>query len=169
MIKHATVGAFVFCRINGRWHIGLINHPRLGRLMPPGGHVEPWETPEEAVRRELVEETGLQRFYVRSMPHQPIPHGFPMATHRPMATPWWIVEEPVGPDSHLDEEHVHIDHHFAVVSSGTGLSGGSGEHPFSWHTSEQVAGFGPEVMFPDFRLLALQLFAHSFMWSGVMV
>ena len=34
--------------------------PQAGRWSVPGGHVEPGETPEAAVLRELCEETGLQ-------------------------------------------------------------------------------------------------------------
>lgn len=33
--------------------------PQAGRWSVPGGHVEPGETPEAAVLRELLEETGL--------------------------------------------------------------------------------------------------------------
>ena len=33
--------------------------PQAGRWSVPGGHVEPGETPEAAVVRELAEETGL--------------------------------------------------------------------------------------------------------------
>ncbi|HEX3564902.1 MAG TPA: NUDIX domain-containing protein [Acidimicrobiales bacterium] len=33
--------------------------PQAGRWSVPGGHVEPGETPEAAVLRELTEETGL--------------------------------------------------------------------------------------------------------------
>ena len=33
--------------------------PQVGRWSVPGGHVEPGETPEAAVLRELNEETGL--------------------------------------------------------------------------------------------------------------
>lgn len=33
--------------------------PQAGRWSVPGGHVEPGETPEAAVVRELLEETGL--------------------------------------------------------------------------------------------------------------
>lgn len=34
-------------------------HGKLGRWLPPGGHVEPNELPDEAARRETLEETGI--------------------------------------------------------------------------------------------------------------
>lgn len=37
----------------------LLWHKRLKRWMPPGGHIDADETPEEAARRECKEETGL--------------------------------------------------------------------------------------------------------------
>jgi 8-oxo-dGTP diphosphatase len=48
----------VFARHGGR--ILLIQHRRLGTWLPVGGEIEPGETPLEAARRELFEETGLQ-------------------------------------------------------------------------------------------------------------
>lgn len=65
-----------------------------------------------------------------------------------------------------DHDHEHIDHHFAVVASEPGEPDGSGEHAFSWFTEEQIFSFSPLVMFPDFRLLALRLFADNWMWRG---
>lgn len=38
----------------------LLYHPKLSKWLPPGGHVEPDETPPEAARREVLEETGLE-------------------------------------------------------------------------------------------------------------
>lgn len=34
-------------------------HRKLGRWLPPGGHIEPHELPDEAARREVLEETGV--------------------------------------------------------------------------------------------------------------
>lgn len=44
----------------------LIYHPKLQKWLPPGGHVEANETPAEAARREVFEETGLEmEFYLQ--------------------------------------------------------------------------------------------------------
>jgi ADP-ribose pyrophosphatase YjhB (NUDIX family) len=37
----------------------LLKHPKLGKWLPPGGHVELNETPPECAKREALEETGL--------------------------------------------------------------------------------------------------------------
>ncbi len=38
----------------------LLNHAKLKKWLPPGGHVEENETPVEAMHREVMEETGLE-------------------------------------------------------------------------------------------------------------
>ncbi len=48
----------IFCRNGGA--ILLVRHRRLGTWLPVGGEIEPGETPLEAARRELREETGLE-------------------------------------------------------------------------------------------------------------
>lgn len=38
----------------------LLHHKKLGMWLPPGGHIDEGELPDEAVRREIREETGLE-------------------------------------------------------------------------------------------------------------
>jgi 8-oxo-dGTP pyrophosphatase MutT (NUDIX family) len=37
----------------------LLKHRKLGMWLPPGGHIDEGETPDEACLREILEETGL--------------------------------------------------------------------------------------------------------------
>ena len=57
-VKHATASVFLLARADNSWRIGLIRHPRLGKWMLPGGHVEPDENPAEAALREECPFTG---------------------------------------------------------------------------------------------------------------
>jgi 8-oxo-dGTP pyrophosphatase MutT (NUDIX family) len=55
---HFTASAFVLCPERRR--LLLIRHPRLGRWLQPGGHIESVDTScLGAARRELWEETGV--------------------------------------------------------------------------------------------------------------
>ena len=56
MHRHFTATAFI---VDSQKRTLLLWHKRLGRWMPPGGHVEADELPEEAAKRECKEETGL--------------------------------------------------------------------------------------------------------------
>lgn len=47
----------VFVVHDGR--VLLHRHAKLGRWLPPGGHIEPHELPDDAARREALEETGV--------------------------------------------------------------------------------------------------------------
>ena len=55
--KHFTATGIVF---NNEKKILMIHHKKLKVWLPPGGHVDENETPEEAVVREIYEETGIQ-------------------------------------------------------------------------------------------------------------
>ncbi len=63
-----TTTAIIVC--DGR--VLLVNHPRYQKWIPPGGHIELDEQPEEAVIREIAEETGLDVELMPDKPRAPI-------------------------------------------------------------------------------------------------
>jgi 8-oxo-dGTP pyrophosphatase MutT (NUDIX family) len=166
--KHPTSSVFVFRRMPQGWRLGLIRHPRYGRMMIPGGHVEDEESPAEAALREVAEEAGLAVRLV-SPPAAPLPGGY---LERRVAQPWWIVEYQVPRDNHLDVPHVHIDHLYVALPGGGPAMGAAGsgpaehgaagpgptqsepEHPFGWYGAADLPGLH---MFEDARILALAL------------
>ncbi len=99
MQRHFTVTGFV--SQDGRtalhWH-------RLGRWLPPGGHVEPNEDPYQAVLREVREETGLDVAVLETGPHFGYLH--PARLPAPAAMALYDLQHG---DRSLPEHHQHID------------------------------------------------------------
>ncbi len=54
--KHFTASVYILKEES----VLLLMHPKFKKWLPPGGHIEPNETPIEAARREIMEETGLE-------------------------------------------------------------------------------------------------------------
>jgi 8-oxo-dGTP pyrophosphatase MutT (NUDIX family) len=98
-------------------------HAKLGRWLPPGGHIEPDELPDEAALREVMEETGVEAELISSplnpinLPGQP----------RQLARPLGIQLADIGPD------HQHID----LVYLARGLTEGD-LHAGAWLSRDQL-------------------------------
>ncbi|MFQ6010091.1 MAG: NUDIX hydrolase [Candidatus Aenigmatarchaeota archaeon] len=56
-----VIGAYV---INND-RILLVHHAKLDKWLPPGGHIEANETPDEAILREIKEETGIDAEFIQ--------------------------------------------------------------------------------------------------------
>lgn len=76
-------------------------HAKLGRWLPPGGHIEPNELPDEAAVREVLEETGVTAVLLDApeadarLPRPGVP--------RPLARPAGVVLTAISAG------HQHID------------------------------------------------------------
>lgn len=55
MEKHFTATTYLLHEGKTLLHL----HPKLGKYLPPGGHIEKNETPSDAAKREVFEESGL--------------------------------------------------------------------------------------------------------------
>ncbi len=90
--RHFTVAVFV---VQGG-KVLLHWHRKLGMWLPPGGHIEVNELPDEAAVREVLEETGLR---VELVGERREDVGDPVQLHRPAG----VQLEDIGPG------HQHID------------------------------------------------------------
>ena len=77
-------------------------HRKVGLWLPPGGHIEPNETPVEAVVREALEETGMRVEIVPTVP------AFPYADPPQLPPPATIMVEPIRAYGG-DPAHHHMD------------------------------------------------------------
>ena len=138
MVEHSpltrdfTVAVFVVR--NDRVLIML--HPKLGKLLPPGGHIEPDELPDDAALREVREETGLE---VRLVGETTLSIDQPTQLVRPEG----IQLEDIATG------HQHIDLiYFAVPLDGSHPSPEDGVKHLRWYTPEELvlAGASDEIL-----------------------
>jgi 8-oxo-dGTP pyrophosphatase MutT (NUDIX family) len=148
-VKHATASVFLFARGEDAWRVGLIRHPRFGKWMLPGGHVEPDENPAEAALREVAEETG-RTARLLAAPGLDEPDG---ADEPSVIVPWRIVEQHVPAERREPQPHIHIDHLYLALAEASAPTPGA-ELPFAWYTADQLAVVD---MFEDTRVRAAYL------------
>lgn len=60
-----TITAFI---VNDDGEVLFVNHPRYNKWLPIGGHIELDEDPEQALYREIKEESGLEVTILASKP-----------------------------------------------------------------------------------------------------
>lgn len=80
MIQEKSFGVVPLKKMNGEWYTLLIMHTKGGFLAFPKGHAEEGESPEQAAKRELFEETGLE--VVRFLSEQTLPEVYQFYRNR---------------------------------------------------------------------------------------
>ena len=105
--QHYTATSYVYQRQSDSFL--LILHKKLGKWLPPGGHLEADEQPQQGALRELLEETGLHGQIVNLLP---TPQVDTPATPQ-LPTPFCVLAETI-PASPKEDEHIHIDFIYVV-------------------------------------------------------
>lgn len=115
--RHFTVAVFVVWRGSVLLH----RHRKLRLWLPPGGHIEPGELPDEAAVREVFEETGVR---VTLIGERREDVEDPRQLHRPAG----VQLEHIGPG------HEHMDLiYFAVPTGSTGIKPESDVELTGWY------------------------------------
>jgi 8-oxo-dGTP pyrophosphatase MutT (NUDIX family) len=118
--RHFTVAVFV------AWEgkVLLHYHRKLGMWLPPGGHIERDELPDDAAVREVLEETGLR---VELVGEKREDVSDPVQLHRPAG----VQLENIGPG------HQHIDLiYFAKPNGSTSIHQNYSEDKVGWYGPE---------------------------------
>ncbi|MFJ3169294.1 DUF6624 domain-containing protein [Streptomyces roseus] len=149
-VRHTTASTFFFARFGTLWRMCMVEHPRHGGYLAPGGHVreERNEPPVDAALREAVEESG---FRPRLLP-APLPSGYP---HPGVTGPWWTVDMAAGPDGRADVRHLHRDHVFVGVVALPYEPLGTPELPVRWVDRKELQDLDAPA---DTKILGAHLF-----------
>ncbi|OBU11242.1 NUDIX hydrolase [Morganella psychrotolerans] len=130
VIKHFTASGLIS---DNRGHFLLHLHPKLGIWLPPGGHIEENEEPQDAVLREIHEETGLD-CRVISWDTQAQQHITPLPEVDVLPLPMAILKEFIRDKK--TGEHRHID----MVYWCRPLREDVAVHPeFHWLTPDEIS------------------------------
>jgi len=122
--RHFTVAVFVVWEGKVLLHF----HRKLGMWLPPGGHIERDELPDDAAVREVLEEAGVE---VELVGERREDITDPVQLHRPAG----VQLESIGPG------HQHIDLiYFAKPSGPTSIHQDYSEDSVGWYGPEDWYG-----------------------------
>src|SRR5215211_6646984 len=108
----------------------LLHHRKLAMWLPPGGHIDPHELPDQAALREVREESGLEV--------ELLARGFMLGHVQVLPQPYCVLLEDISPG------HQHIDLiYFARVSGGALAHAEREARAARWYSWEDLAG--PEI------------------------
>jgi 8-oxo-dGTP pyrophosphatase MutT (NUDIX family) len=132
------------CYIINNKKVLLIKHKKLKKWLPPGGHIDPNETPPDAARREALEETGL---IVEIIPQENL--HISEYNARTIERPYLCLLEEI-PAYGSTPAHQHID--FIYLARPIGGKESLSEHELDdmkWFTEKEVLAMDSEEIFKE--------------------
>ncbi len=133
------------CLVIDKGKLLMLEHRKIGKWLPPGGHVEPGEFPDEAALREIKEETGLDVEIIgddRIMHTDSLSH----TLREPFAIVYEDVPYKTGP------MHTHFDMVYVVKVKGGSLGGNNESTGLKWMDSKEI---GMLDTLPNVKAVAL--------------
>ncbi len=144
MEKHFTATVYLFHNNKVLLH----KHPKFNKWLPPGGHLEPNETPTQAARREVLEETNLDiTFFDLNHLHLDFPHA------STLERPFHILLENI-PEKNSKPAHQHIDLIYLARPVDPSQLNST---EFQWFDATELASIEDELFSDTQRILALLL------------
>jgi 8-oxo-dGTP pyrophosphatase MutT (NUDIX family) len=134
----------------------LHDHERLGRLVPPGGHVDRDELPHEAALREAREETGLDPALLGVDGHDPLAGPAGRELPRPRRQMLYDVDVHDGRVAHQ-----HVDHVYFATAERRPFEPGPDEAPadaWAWYDADALRDGAVDA---DVRRLGLAALAAA--------
>jgi 8-oxo-dGTP pyrophosphatase MutT (NUDIX family) len=117
----------------------LVHHKKFDKWMPPGGHLDANETPQEAALRECFEETG---FEIELISDENEWVDYPNAAS--LKRPYMCLLENI-PATAKTAAHQHIDFVFlGRPINGALLCNTEESHDIRWFTKEEITKLVPE-------------------------
>lgn len=124
----------------------LLWHNKMQAWLPPGGHIDNDELPEDAARREVLEESGLD---VELLEPPPAPWGDVRILHRPVC----VLLENIEPG----HQHIDLIYFARALSERVEISRREAAE-YRWFAADDLDA--PEVA-DDIRALGLQALEAS--------
>lgn len=133
LLKHYVATGFVYDKKTDSFL--LVLHKKLGKWLPPGGHLHEGEEPHTGVLRELFEEVGVEGRIVELIAAPDV--STPTVAQFP--SPFCVLSE-IIPANAKEAEHIHIDFVYVLeVDPSELLKPGEAEvEHAAWFSAEEI-------------------------------
>lgn len=146
MVKHFTTSTYILNESLTKTLFML--HPKFHKWLPPGGHIEENETPEEAARREIAEETGVNKVKFILPDNKP---SFIDNRTEMLLRPHFMMSQLIETD------HYHLDMIFFAITDEQSYKSPE-DHTLRWFTFKEVKE--EQNIFDNVKNLALYAFEN---------